>query len=295
MLTLYLALLLVPTAAIVIWGRALSLFNIHSWNAFRLTGLIGTPVHELSHVIACVVFGMRVQKVSLFSPDPVSGQLGVVNFMYRPGSVFHLVGRLVQAIAPLITGSIVMLYFFDIRQLNHPEPHLTAILSWLASVAQDTFVQSCAMFASDPIGAFKTVLIICVAMHAIPSTADVVVGAKALIMCAIATGAIIAIWQSVAAIVTFNVPWLNNSVAFFGQFPIVEFVVAKLQWLYAQVYNAMLWCLAGAVSVLALSFSANILLVVLPALTIRSLRAWLYAQHRKDGEHRSAETLEIRG
>jgi hypothetical protein len=79
------------------------------WNAVLWTGWLGTPVHELSHVVMCRIFGHRVDEVALFEPDPESGRLGYVRHSYRRENWFDNFGNLFIGIAPLIGGSLVLI------------------------------------------------------------------------------------------------------------------------------------------------------------------------------------------
>lgn len=264
-LEIYLALLLIPTTAILLWERALHLFDIRSWNAYRITGLIGTPVHELSHVIACMAFRMPITKVILFSPNPLTGQLGEVQFRYMGGSLLHMLGRLVQAVAPLITGSVMMMLLFDINTHLHAGSLQSDIGPWLGAVIHETLSQSYEMLVRPEL-IVKLVLITCVAMHAIPSSADVFIGIRALFAMALIAGLLFLCWEGFSAILSRYSPSL---IAEARSQPGSIFVRAAVEWVqstYALIKGLLLWCVAGATSVLTLSLTANLLLVVLPAI-----------------------------
>jgi hypothetical protein len=74
-----------------------------------LFGLLGTIVHEASHVIACVLFRHRVQRVTWFDPSAVDGALGSVEHSYDPSSAYQRVGTIVIGLAPLLAGAAVLL------------------------------------------------------------------------------------------------------------------------------------------------------------------------------------------
>lgn len=78
------------------------------WNAVLWTGWLGTPIHELSHVLACYLFRHRVDEVVFFEPDRESGRLGYVRHSYRHDNWFQRLGNVFIGIAPLVGGSIVL-------------------------------------------------------------------------------------------------------------------------------------------------------------------------------------------
>jgi hypothetical protein len=101
------------------------------WSSLLWTGWLGTPIHELSHVIACIAFGHRIDQVALFRPDPAQGQLGFVRHSYRPGNGFQEIGNLFIAISPLVGGALAMmlaikLCFPEIRLLPEVDPAISA-------------------------------------------------------------------------------------------------------------------------------------------------------------------------
>jgi len=83
-----------------LFGRRLQLY---------LFGLPGTIVHEGSHVIACLLFGHRVDRVKWFDPQAVDGALGSVEHSYDASSAYQRVGTIVIGIAPLLAGAAVLL------------------------------------------------------------------------------------------------------------------------------------------------------------------------------------------
>lgn len=85
-----------------------------------LTGWIGTPVHEISHVIMCMIFGHKVEEVSLFKPESESGVLGYVVHRYDSKSFYQSVGCLFIGIAPLLGNMALALTIYNIA-INNPE------------------------------------------------------------------------------------------------------------------------------------------------------------------------------
>lgn len=85
------------------------LAQFFGWRAVLITGWLGTPIHELSHLVACWVFGHRVEAVALFSPDPQSGRLGYVHHSYRAGHYWQELGTVFIATAPLAGGAAALI------------------------------------------------------------------------------------------------------------------------------------------------------------------------------------------
>ncbi len=84
-----------------LFGRRIQLY---------LFGLLGTIVHEGSHVVACVLFRHRVQRITWFDPEAAHGALGSVAHSYDPSSAYQRVGTIVIGIAPLLVGAAVILW-----------------------------------------------------------------------------------------------------------------------------------------------------------------------------------------
>lgn len=71
------------------------------------TGWLGVPVHELAHVIACLLTGRKLRAISLFAPNPVAGTLGSV--AYEPGrGPFAWIAGFVIGVAPLAGGTALL-------------------------------------------------------------------------------------------------------------------------------------------------------------------------------------------
>ena len=73
------------------------------------TGLLGTPIHELSHALMCVVFRHKVHEIKLFQADAQNGVLGYVRHSYNPKNWWQNIGNYFIGIAPILCGSAVIL------------------------------------------------------------------------------------------------------------------------------------------------------------------------------------------
>lgn len=76
-----------------------------------ITGAIGTIIHELSHLIMCVLFKHTIVEFSLFRPIKSKNDniMGYVNHTCNLKSFYQRLGNFFIGIAPLIGGTIVII------------------------------------------------------------------------------------------------------------------------------------------------------------------------------------------
>ena len=75
----------------------------------------GVMIHELGHVVFCLLFGHRIREVKLFAPDD-DGVLGYVSHSYNRDNLFHRIGNFFIGTGP-IWGGIFALYLFSVLLL----------------------------------------------------------------------------------------------------------------------------------------------------------------------------------
>ncbi|OGJ88113.1 MAG: hypothetical protein A2268_04940 [Candidatus Raymondbacteria bacterium RifOxyA12_full_50_37] len=92
------------------------LINEYGRIPYFIFAALGTPVHELSHIIASLLFGHKVKRFSLFFPRR-DGQLGYVEHAYNPDSLYQRVGCFFIGMAPVVMGCA---FFFLLTRLFFP-------------------------------------------------------------------------------------------------------------------------------------------------------------------------------
>ncbi|MFH1726920.1 MAG: hypothetical protein ABIA04_00690 [Pseudomonadota bacterium] len=111
--SLQLLVLLLPFVLFIILIRFLKIAfeivfpKVFGQRLYLLFASIGTPIHELSHVIMCLIFRHKVVRFSLFNPRP-NGTLGYVDHDWNKKSIYQNLGLVFIGMAPAIFGSILI-------------------------------------------------------------------------------------------------------------------------------------------------------------------------------------------
>lgn len=94
--------------------------NMLFGRAIYISAWIGTPVHELSHALFCLLFGHKIQRIVLFNPDK-QGMLGYVTHSYSNRNLWQVLGNFFIGIAPLLGGlfSLYLLTYFILPEGQH--------------------------------------------------------------------------------------------------------------------------------------------------------------------------------
>lgn len=192
-LAVCLAILFVAVAALHIAERITSRFISQrmGWNAVLITGWIGVPLHELSHLLMARLFGHRIVAWRLFDPDPATGTLGYVWHAYRRRNLWQVSGNFFIGIAPLLSGAGMLLLFIiwmapasqywllpttSVINMSPGSADWTSASVWVGMVhglAESLYIWIAAIWQARtywlPVQVY---LCICVASHIAPSPRD---------------------------------------------------------------------------------------------------------------------------
>lgn len=94
----------------------------------RITGMFAVPIHEISHMVACLIFRHKIISFKLYHPQDAC--LGYVEHSYNPRSPWQYIGNFFIGIAPVF-GGVIATGILSMLLL----PNGTSIISELLQVA----------------------------------------------------------------------------------------------------------------------------------------------------------------
>ncbi len=74
-----------------------------------VTAWIGTPIHELGHLLMCYLFRHKVNKFRLFDRKAKDGILGYVNHGWNPKSLYQNIGNFFIGMGPIFSGTAALI------------------------------------------------------------------------------------------------------------------------------------------------------------------------------------------
>jgi hypothetical protein len=81
------------------------------WGTYFVAWL-GTPVHELGHVLFCLIFLHKIEEIRFFQPDKITGTLGYVYHKWNPKNPWHVLGNFFIGIGPMVLGCAALFALF---------------------------------------------------------------------------------------------------------------------------------------------------------------------------------------
>jgi len=91
--------------------------RVFGWPGVVAFGLIGTPVHEFSHLAPLVLTGHQIERIALFEPHQAEGILGYVIYRRDESSLLQQIGGVLSSYAPLVGGAVAL---FTLTRLFYP-------------------------------------------------------------------------------------------------------------------------------------------------------------------------------
>lgn len=76
------------------------------------TGIVGTPIHELSHAIMCIPFLHHIEEIKFFQIGDEDGVLGYVKHSYNPRNLWSRLGNFFIGIAPIFGGAAIIFVLY---------------------------------------------------------------------------------------------------------------------------------------------------------------------------------------
>lgn len=160
-----------------------------------LTAWIGTPIHEIGHLIQCFIWGHRVTRIKLLQLNSPSGVLGFVEHQYNRNSWYQQAGNFFIGLGPIFSGigSIILSMYFLVPETYHA---FVNEIHWHVTIGnlEFTFVKIITgavliiyktLFTVDnlinPLFWIFLIIAICISSHIALSRADIEGAAKGLI------------------------------------------------------------------------------------------------------------------
>lgn len=120
-----------------------------------ITGWIGTPIHELSHALFCIIFNHQINDIKLFTTK--SDTIGYVLHSYDSRSWYQQIGNFFIGVGPIIIGALIVYFLFlllapelkeNIFSVNIDYDKSTGILNMIYSGISNIFISILNIFSN---------------------------------------------------------------------------------------------------------------------------------------------------
>ncbi len=152
------------------------------YRAILMTAIIGTPIHELGHAGMCLLFGHKIEELSLYNPNPQNGMLGYVRHSYQKKNPYHQLGNFLIGLGPIFSGVLVITAILFLCFRGAISEFFTAAFATVDAggnvfdIAPDAFAFVGELFVGEGHWLVKTIgflLILSVMLHVNLSAADI--------------------------------------------------------------------------------------------------------------------------
>ena len=118
-----------------------------------ITGLNGTPIHELSHALFCIIFNHKINDIKLFTTK--SETIGYVLHSYDSRSWYQQIGNFFIGVGPIIIGALIVYFLFlllapelkeNIYSINIDYDKSAGILNMIYSGISNIFISIANIF-----------------------------------------------------------------------------------------------------------------------------------------------------
>lgn len=134
---------------------------------YYLSSLVGTPIHELSHYVGCLLFFHKVTGIKLF-PTSTTGTLGYVLHSWNTRSIYQSIGCFFIAVAPMVTAITVTYFLLNNYRVTFHSNSLVDLLGNAADLSWHIVSQLTQTWA----GIGKLLLVSLICFHCVPSNGD---------------------------------------------------------------------------------------------------------------------------
>ena len=83
--------------------------SVFGWKGIMLAAWVGTPIHELGHLLMCYLFRHQVSEFKLFDRKARDGILGYVNHGWNPKSLYQNIGNFFIGMGPIFSGTAALI------------------------------------------------------------------------------------------------------------------------------------------------------------------------------------------